>query len=78
MCSYSLPGHVHVSDATYEMVQDTYASVCRGERAIKGKGKMKTYFLLNLPASQSEIVLGHRPPGSASPSPSFRTPILSA
>jgi len=74
MCSYSLQGHVHVSDATYEMVRETYAAVCRGERAIKGKGKMKTYFMLNLPAGQGEILLEHRPPGS----PSHRGPTLSA
>ena len=67
MCSYSKPGHVHVSEATYGFVQDTFAAVCRGEREIKGKGKMRTYFVLPLPANQNEILLTHCPPGLAPP-----------
>lgn len=34
----------------YELAKGCYAAVHRGERAIKGKGLMRTYFLLNMPA----------------------------
>ena len=69
MCSYSLPGHVHISEATHELVRDTFSSVCRGERAIKGKGNMRTYFLLNVPTDQTEIMLQHRVAPSPMPPP---------
>ena len=57
MCSYSRPGQVHVSEATHELVSDRFAAVSRGERVIKGKGTMRTFTLLNLPADQLESVL---------------------
>jgi len=50
MCSYSSPGHVHVSEATYQLTKSSYMAINRGERTIKGKGTMRTYFLLNMPA----------------------------
>ena len=62
MCAYSLPGHVHISEVTHELVRDRFSSVCRGERAIKGKGSMRTHFLLNMPADQPEISLQHHTP----------------
>lgn len=49
MCSYSAPGRVHVSDATYALVRHKFGSVSRGQREIKGKGLMRTYFLRNEP-----------------------------
>lgn len=67
MCSYSLPGHVHVSQETYRLVSHRFAAVCRGARAIKGKGTMNTYFLINLPADQVELSLQLRNPVAALP-----------
>ena len=64
MCSYSAAGHVHVSDATYQLVKSRFAGVCRGERKIKGKGDMKTYWLVNLPADQLEVLLEYKAPAS--------------
>ena len=62
MCTYSLPGHVHVSESTHKLLKHRFASVCRGEREIKGKGMMTTYFLVGLPAGSSEVILEHRGP----------------
>ena len=31
MCTYSRPGHVHISDATHELVRASYGAVDRGE-----------------------------------------------
>jgi class 3 adenylate cyclase len=60
MCSYSLPDHVHVSEATYQLLKHKFGAVCRGVSEIKGKGKMNTYLLVNLPSAQEEIVMEHR------------------
>jgi class 3 adenylate cyclase len=65
MCSYSAPGHVHVSEDTYQLVKAKFGAVCRGERPIKGKGILRTFWLLNLPAEQLEIALQHRDPTKA-------------
>ena len=50
MCSYSKPGHIHCSQASYALLAHRYPALARGEMEVKGKGKMSTYFLLNLPA----------------------------
>lgn len=60
MCSYSEPDHVHVSEVTHRLLSHRFSSVCRGEREIKGKGRMKTYFLVNLPPQQREVLIEHR------------------
>jgi class 3 adenylate cyclase len=70
MCSASLPDHVHVSEATYELVRHRFGAVCRGEKDIKGKGRMKTYFLVNLPPVATEVTLGHQ---SMPSSPSLKS-----
>ena len=49
MCSYSAPGRVHVSQATHELLRHRFDAEYRGEREVKGKGKMATYFLHNAP-----------------------------
>ena len=59
MCSYGAPGHVHVSERTYSLLRHRYSAVCRGESEIKGKGAMRTFFLVNLPADQTEVALMH-------------------
>jgi class 3 adenylate cyclase len=56
MCSYSKPGHVNISETTYQIIKHKYGAVPRGELQIKGKGKMHTYFLLNMPVEQQEAL----------------------
>ncbi|XP_021273016.1 atrial natriuretic peptide receptor 1-like isoform X2 [Numida meleagris] len=48
MESTSLPQKIHISSATYSalLADDAYEIELRGEIEIKGKGKMKTYWLL--------------------------------
>uniref|UniRef100_H3AE67 guanylate cyclase n=1 Tax=Latimeria chalumnae TaxID=7897 RepID=H3AE67_LATCH len=48
MESTSLPQKIHISSATYTalMIDDAYEIELRGEIEVKGKGKMKTYWLL--------------------------------
>ena len=50
--SYSAPGRVHVSEATYRLLRHRFAAIPRGEREIKGKGMMATYFLRNEPPDE--------------------------
>ena len=66
MCSYSLPNHVHVSETTHQLLYHRFGAVCRGESQIKGKGRMKTFFLVNLPFDQKEILMYHRHDGTQS------------
>ena len=60
MCSYSEPGRVNVSERTHDLVRHRFSSEAQAEREIKGKGKMKTYFLNNTPPPGT--------PGSGAPS----------
>ena len=45
MCSYSSPGCITVSPTTLRLVQGHYGALYRGEKAVKGKGNMKLFFL---------------------------------
>ena len=45
MESHGLPGHIHVTQATYERLRDKYVFTERGPIPIKGKGEMTTYLL---------------------------------
>jgi class 3 adenylate cyclase len=45
MESHGLPGHIHVTRATYERLRDKYVFIERGRIPIKGKGEMTTYLL---------------------------------
>ena len=56
MCSYSKPSHINISETTYQLLKHRYGAVPRGELQIKGKGKMSTYFLLNMPVEQQEAL----------------------
>jgi class 3 adenylate cyclase len=49
MESSGLPERIHLSEDTYERLinRDQYIFEHRGEIAIKGKGNMRTYFLLD-------------------------------
>ncbi|MCB1179529.1 MAG: adenylate/guanylate cyclase domain-containing protein, partial [Leptospiraceae bacterium] len=45
MESHGVPGKIHVSSSTYELVNNTFSFLDRGEIEIKGKGKMKTFLV---------------------------------
>ncbi|EDV25646.1 uncharacterized protein TRIADDRAFT_24043, partial [Trichoplax adhaerens] len=54
MESHGVPGTVHISSATYELVKESdYKIQLRGDITIKGKGIMRTYFVLS--GNQVEI-----------------------
>jgi class 3 adenylate cyclase len=46
MESHGLPGMIQVSQSTYEKLQGKYQFQERGVIPIKGKGQLKTYFLI--------------------------------
>ncbi|KAH9494507.1 Guanylate cyclase soluble subunit beta-2 [Bulinus truncatus] len=47
MESHGIPGRIHLSPNTYSALQGQgYLCKCRGDNFIKGKGMMKTYFLV--------------------------------
>lgn len=46
MESHGVPGSIQVSEATYEAVKDRFDFEPRGTITVKGKGEMRTYFLL--------------------------------
>ncbi len=45
MESHGVPGGIHVTEATYEILKDKYAFEERGVIDVKGKGPMKTWLL---------------------------------
>ncbi|MGB3760331.1 MAG: adenylate/guanylate cyclase domain-containing protein [Rivularia sp. (in: cyanobacteria)] len=45
MESHGIPGRIHVSEATYKLLQDNFLFEERGVTSIKGKGEMETYWL---------------------------------
>ena len=45
MESHGIPGRVQITEATRDLIQDEYECIPRGEIDIKGKGRMKTWFL---------------------------------
>ena len=55
MCTYSKPGRVHVSQATYELLKHRFSAEPRGKQQIKGKGEMQTYLLRNRPPLEGEV-----------------------
>ena len=46
MESSGQPGRVQISDATYELIRDDFECELRGEIDVKGKGLMRTWFVL--------------------------------
>jgi len=59
MESHSVPGRIHLTDATYELIRDEFNCEPRGTIEVKGKGPMRTWFLV-----------GERGPHAESPRPS--------
>jgi len=46
MESHGEPSRIHVSQATRELLGDAFRFADRGEIPVKGKGTLRTYFLL--------------------------------
>ena len=46
MESSGQPGRVQISDATYQLIRDDFECELRGEIEVKGKGLMRTWFVL--------------------------------
>jgi adenylate cyclase len=46
MESYGVPGRIHLSDATYELIREEFECEPRGTIEVKGKGAMRTWFLV--------------------------------
>jgi len=46
MESHGEPGMVHVTDETRQLLKDMYVLTARGEITVKGKGTMRTWFLI--------------------------------
>ena len=47
MESHGLAGKIQVSETTYELLKHEYLFEERGQIEVKGKGSMKTYWLLD-------------------------------
>jgi class 3 adenylate cyclase len=46
MESHGVPGRIHLSDATYELIRDEFNCEPRGTIDVKGKGPTRTWFLV--------------------------------
>jgi class 3 adenylate cyclase len=46
MESHGEPSRIHISQATRDLLKDTFQFADRGEITVKGKGTMHTWFLL--------------------------------
>jgi adenylate cyclase len=46
MESSGQPGRVQISHATYELIKDRFHCETRGEIEVKGKGPMKTWYVI--------------------------------
>jgi class 3 adenylate cyclase len=57
MESHGLPGRVHISGHTYELIEDEFICESRGLIEVKGKGDMETWFVeqARTPTQQSTI-----------------------
>lgn len=55
MESTGLPGEIQVSDATYQLLKNSFIFRDRGMIAIKGKGDMRAYILLGKPVETHSI-----------------------
>src|SRR5437667_7099141 len=59
MAAQRVPGRIHLTHATYELIRDEFNCEPRGTIEVKGKGPMRTWFLV-----------GERGPHAESPRPS--------
>src|SRR5438105_1499294 len=64
MESHGVPGRIHLSDATYELIRDEFNCEPRGTIEVKGKGPMRTWFLVGERRARAEsawpgVAAGH-------------------
>ena len=45
MESHGKPGKIQITDVTYQLIKNKFECVERGNIEVKGKGKMKTWFV---------------------------------
>ena len=45
MESHGVPGRIHISTQTYELIRDDFVCEARGSIEVKGKGDMATWFV---------------------------------
>src|SRR5947207_2345572 len=57
MESHSVPGRIHLTDATYELIRDEFNCEPRGTIEVKGKGPMRTWFLVGERRADTESSL---------------------
>uniref|UniRef100_A0A1I8IR76 guanylate cyclase n=1 Tax=Macrostomum lignano TaxID=282301 RepID=A0A1I8IR76_9PLAT len=57
MESHGCPGLVHMSEPSYLLVKDSHVTEPRGKIYVKGKGEMKTYFLLGKAGSDCQVAM---------------------
>ncbi len=55
MESHGVPGRIHLSDATYELIRDGFECEARGTIDVKGKGPMRTWFLVRERAATGAV-----------------------
>jgi len=55
MESHGIPGRIHVSAATHEIIKDAFICERRGVIDVKGKGEMETWFVERLVSSQLTV-----------------------
>jgi len=64
MESHGVPGRIHLSDATYDLLGDGFDYEARGFIDVKGKGLMRTWFLLGertaSAATPADVAVGGR------------------
>ena len=48
MESHGVPGRIHISTDTYELIRDEFVCEPRGPIEVKGKGEMHTWFVHGL------------------------------
>lgn len=46
MESHGVPGKIHISESTYQLIRSEFACTPRGTIEVKGSGTMNTWFLL--------------------------------
>jgi adenylate cyclase len=54
MESHGVPGRIHLSEATYELIRDDFECEPRGTIEVKGKGPMRTWFLVGERRARAE------------------------
>jgi adenylate cyclase len=46
MESQGTPGHIQITQTTYELIKDDFVCQARGMVSVKGKGEMETWYLV--------------------------------